>query len=171
VNLTRARLQISCRTPCAFLANPFEGVLLRSNKPPHVATEKEQVGEVSNKAEGRFPLQGVSHDRQLVLRFEFMDMAEPLERAVDHLIDEPVGSVQYGNFGNEALSHTEMPAFKGDQIIKFEKTLQSAGFDNAFRRKRGGFGVDVHVASEIEAEFDGRADSCFDGDRTHYKKL
>ncbi len=60
-----------------------------------------------------------------------MHMTEPFERAVDHLIDETVGAVQCGNFGNEALRHPKMTALECNEVAEFEQTLGPPWFNDA----------------------------------------
>ena len=152
---------------CALFGDTFECALLCDNEPPHVATQEEQVGESADRAEGHLPLERVAHDGCSVVDLEFMNMTEPFEGALNHFIDEMGGAVERGDPSDESLRDSEVAAFKGDDIADFEQALRSTRFDDALGRKFSGFGVNVHVTREIEAQLDGRANARFDNDRRH----
>ena len=76
-------------------------------------------------------------------------------------------AVKRGDASDEALLDAKVAAFEGDKVANFEQPFGSPPRDDSFRRKRRRSAVGVYVAREIETEFDGRADFCFDDDGSH----
>jgi len=96
-----------------------------------------------------------------------MEVAQPLERTFDHLIVEAMRSLEHRDARDEALPDAKVAAFEGDQVAELEQAFGAPRRDHPFRRKRRRFAMGVHIAGEVEAEFDGRADFGFDDDRGH----
>ena len=149
----------------------FENTLLGGHKPIHVATQEERIGDPANDPERRFPLEGVVHEGCAVAGFELVNVAETLERAVNHFIHEAGGAVDLGYASDESLSDTEVAAFKRDEVAKFEQALCSARLDHAFGRECSRFGVSAHITRDIEAQLDRRMDPGFDNDRWHHSAV
>ncbi len=153
------------------LGYDLERVLLRGHEPIHVSTQEEQIGESADNSERSFPLEGVAHDGCSVLNLEFMNVTEPLERALDHFIDETGRAIECGDPSDEPLGDTEVTTFEGDEVTDLEQALRSARFDDSLGGECGRFGVSTHVTRKIEAQLDGRSDSGCDNDRGHHSAV
>ena len=136
--------------------NLFESLLLCGNEPAHVSLQK--------KPERRFPLQNVTHERAAVAGMELVDMAQTLEDAVHHLVDEAARPVDFHDFGGEALADSEMSPFEGDQIAELQHAGQSSRLDDAFTRERCTLGVRADVECQIEADVGRRGNQRFNDD-------
>lgn len=106
--------------------------MLRADEPAHVTTQKEKVGETTNKTEGRFPLEDIAHRSYAIFEFEFVHVPEPFERALNHLIDESLWPVERSDSRHEALFHSEVPALECDDIANYEQTVCSTRLHDAF---------------------------------------
>ncbi|MGZ8485108.1 MAG: hypothetical protein ACXW6R_14415 [Candidatus Binatia bacterium] len=132
-----------------------------------MAAQEEAVDKASDDAERRLPFECVAHGGYTVVKLEFVKVAQPFERASNHLVVKTMRAVKRGDPRDEALLDAKVAALEGDQVAKFEQPFGTPRRDDAFRRKRRRFAVGVYVASEVETEFDGRADFCFDDDGSH----
>jgi hypothetical protein len=133
------------------LGDLFQGALFGRNEPSHVAAQEQDIGEPADESEGRLPLDDVTHQRRIPDPFELVNVPEPLERAVNHFIDEAARAVELGDASDEALPDPEVTAFEGDEIAMLEQALCPAGFNDAFGRESSRFRVSVNIASKIEA--------------------
>ena len=120
----------------------------------HVAAQEEAVGEASDDAEGRLPFECVAHGSDVVVKLEFVKVAQPFKRALNHFVVETMGAVERGDPSDEALLDAKVAAFEGDQVAKFEQAFGSPRRDDSFRRKRRRFAVGVYIARQVETEFD-----------------
>ena len=99
----------------------------------HVAAQEEAVGKASDDAEGRLPFECVAHGSDAVVKLEFVKVAQPFERALNHLVFKTTGAVERGDPCDEALLDAKMAAFEGDQVAKFEQAFGSPRRDDSFR--------------------------------------
>lgn len=128
----------------------FQSALFGRNEPSHVAAQEERIGEPADQSEGRLPLDDVTHQRRIPGPFELVNVPESLERAVNHFIDEAVGTLELGYAGDEALPYAEVTAFEGDKIAALEQSLRSARLNDALGRECRRFGMGTDVAGKIE---------------------
>ena len=106
--------------------------MLRANEPAHVTTQKEKVGETTDKTEGRFPPEDIAHRSYAIFEFEFVHVREPFERALNHLINESLWPVERSDSRHEALFHSEVPALECDDIADYEQAMCSTRLHDAF---------------------------------------
>ena len=132
-----------------------------------MAPQEQRVGEPADESEGRLPFDDVTHQSRIPDPFEFVNVPEPPERAVDHFIDKPHGAVELGNASDKALPDAEVTPFKGDEVAALEQPVHSPRFNDALGGKRGGFRMNTDITRQIEAQLDGCIDCGFDHNSRH----
>ncbi len=98
-----------------------------------MAAQEEAIGKASDDAEGRLPFECVAHGRNAVVKLEFVKVAQPSKRALNHLVVKAMRAVKRGDPRDEALLDAKVAAFEGDQIAKFEQPFGTPRRDDAFR--------------------------------------
>ena len=102
-----------------------------------MSPQENNIGEATDDAERRFPLDGVAHERGIAIGFELVHVTQPFEGAVDHLIDKAMRPIEASDFGDEALPDAKMTPFERDQIAELEQSVSAAGFDDVLGRECG----------------------------------
>lgn len=115
-----------------------------------MAAQEERIGEPADRSEGRLPVDDVTHQCHVPNPFELVNVPESLERAVNHFIDEAIGTVEFGYAGDEALPYAEVTALEGDKIAALEQSLRSSRLNDALGRECRRFGMCSDVAGKIE---------------------
>jgi hypothetical protein len=128
----------------------FQSALFGRDEPTHVAAQEERIGEDPDQSERRLPLDDVTHQCHVPDPFELVNVPESLERAVNHFIDEAMGTVELGYAGGEALPDAEVTAFEGDKIAALEQSLRSSWLNDTLGRECRRFGMYSDVAGKIE---------------------
>jgi hypothetical protein len=98
---------------------------------------------------------------------KLVGVAETLERATLHLIDETRGAVVFDYFRPEADGDSEVSSLKLDLVSKFEHS-GFRGIYDSLTRSGSGLGVEAHVSSRVEASLARGSDMGFEADDRHW---
>src|SRR5256885_12272611 len=114
--------------------------------------------------ERRLPLQDVAHQRAALTCVKLMNVAQPLERAADLLVDKEARPIELHDFRSELLAQCEMPALERDEISQLKQAGKSSGLDDSLAGERSASRMHIDVESKIETDRRWRGDERLDRD-------
>jgi hypothetical protein len=88
------------------------------------------------------------------------------ERTLHHLVHEATRTIELDDLRRQSLPNPEVHGLERDDITEIEETGGLAAH-SPFARGRGCLEMCLHIAREVEAQFNGSGDARCDDDRGH----